>query len=279
MVKTSRKFGSMLLWAMAFSVLCFSGCGRRDAASITEQAATAATTEPAIPATVETAPTEPEATVQEKPELTGEYDRDKVALALRPTGRGGGWYYYIPANQEAWVEAWNSAIAKADPDRIDNKRSGRGIWVSYQDEMLELLADGSILDWGNGQIAAGDCAGLYTLALDTYRELGMKDPVRPNQISGICSATLELDGTHTITDPEKLGKIEAWLSGSEEYYGGSSCPLTALLTLKLESGEEMTISMATDSCSIWLTEGVFYQYPSPDNLAFYSLFGVEDFFA
>lgn len=192
------------------------------------------------------------------------------------TTSGDEFYYYVPDDQEEWMDAYEMAQSKADPDRgWEEGYSGSGIWICYQDNWWEALADGDILTRNNGRIDAADCTGIYRLAKDAATRLGLKQPVRPDHIHNIRSATLDFNGSYTISDPEKLAQLELWLSNSTELYGGANCWFTALLTLEMESGETVTISMATDSCATWFSEGVFYQYDLPGNEAFYALFDVD----
>lgn len=46
--------------------------------------------------------------------------------------------------------------------------------------------------------------------------------------------------------------------------------------MTLDNGEVLTLSMATDSCCSWLSEGIFYDYGSFDNAKFYELFTGEN---
>ena len=72
---------------------------------------------------------------------------------------------------------------------------------------------------------------------------------------------LQIKGTYTIIDKTILVKeIEHWFSQSTEIRGGAACPFTASLTMELENGEVITIFLATDSCSVWLSDGVYYEY-------------------
>lgn len=92
-------------------------------------------------------------------------------------------------------------------------------------------------------------------------------------ITGITSATLEWNGTHTVTDSDDLRKLEGWFSNSKEVSEGTGCPFTALLTLELMGNETKTISIATDNCSAWMSEGVCYQFRTADSAEFFALFG------
>ena len=92
-------------------------------------------------------------------------------------------------------------------------------------------------------------------------------PVRPEQITGVAKATLELprswDAPRTVTDPETLRKIEGILQRSEVLEGGAGCLFGGRLTLTLTNGETLILTVSQDNCATWLSEGVYYTY-SPE---------------
>lgn len=101
-------------------------------------------------------------------------------------------------------------------------------------------------------------------------------PVRPEDITSIISATLIYNGTYTITERTILQDLEACLSGSSEISGGADCPFTASLILQLDNGEVLTIFLATDSCSSWLSGGVYYNYSEYEGIEeIYSIFSLD----
>lgn len=205
-------------------------------------------------------------------------DRDNTQLSLRfqPTQEvtaGEDVRYYAPSNQAEWIRVFEDALSKADfTGHWEPADSSTGIWICYQDHWWNLLTSGEILTIGSGRISSADASQIYKMCMDVANDLNMREPVRPSQIKNIKSATLNWDGIYTVTDPQKLQTLEAWLSNSTELYGGANCWYTALLTLTLENGNVLTISMATDSCCTWLSEGVFYEYGTFDNAEFFALF-------
>lgn len=219
-------------------------------------------------------PTQGEADIS--PELSSQRDPEKICLHLRPTGvvtQGEDCRYYTPQNQDVWRSAWESAAKNRVPESYwqEEDRSS-GVWLRYRDAWWRLLENGDILTLSHERIAAEHCRELTALVEEAMDQLGMAPPVRPEQIQSIRKATLEWDGSHTITDPEKLSSLETLLSGSQELAAGASCWFTALLTLELENGEQLKLSMATDSCGTWLSQGVFYEYSQAGNEEFYTLF-------
>lgn len=241
------------------------------------------TTEPTQSTSTTTPQTEPSTTptvTESAPkshfELTTDRDKTKLCLRFQPTQEvtaGEDVRYYAPSNQSEWISVFEVTLTKADSKgHWEPADSSKGIWICYQDHWWELLASGDILTIGSGRIAANDALQIYKMCMNTAKDLHMGEPVRPGQIKNIKSATLDWDGIYTITDSEKLQTLEAWLSTSTEIHGGANCWFTALLTLTLENGDVLTLSMATDTCCTWLSEGVFYDYAAFDNAEFFNLF-------
>ena len=54
----------------------------------------------------------------------------------------------------------------------------------------------------------------------------------------------------------------------------SECPFAALLTLELEKGDSVKMVFATDSCRVYMVDGVCFEYGCKDNAEFFGLFGV-----
>ena len=267
------------LYAMLFVLLlsaAISGCNSKTEDTIPSETIeyttqqTEVTTVPSIAETVSDS---------EIYELSTEYDQTKLSLRFQPTKdttSGEDARYFTPIQQDKWISAFETALDKADTDaHWESGDSSMGIWIRYQDHWWELLTSGEILTLGSGRISATDAATLYEMSMEAATALNMEEPVRPGQIHNIKSATLDWNGTHTITDPQKLQTLEGWLSNSKELHGGANCWFTALLSLTLDNGDVLTLSMATDSCCSWLSEGVFYDYGSFDNAKFFGLFTGE----
>ena len=106
----------------------------------------------------------------------------------------------------------------------------------------------------------------------------------PADIKDIVSAKLDVQGlltdnqfyTQTITDEEILEMLEDWFSNAEYIYGGADCGnQNACLELTLANGEIVRLSMATDSCSNFGINGLYYDYRPKsdwDNKDFFALF-------
>ena len=256
-----RKLVSVLLCAAMF--LYAAGCGLKDAE----------TTEPVFTAVSET-----EDPVREDL-WTDDREFDKICIQFQPTEDttlANVNLYYIPADQETWLREFTAAVGKADMDKYWGQGdSSYGIFIYYQDEMWELLSNGELQAAEFGRVSAEDAAVLYNMCAFAAEKCGMDAPVRPADIQNLASAVLEYQGTYTITDAGKLDALERWLSGSTAMRGGTKCPLEAMLTLTLESGAVLKLRLATDTCCVWMSEGVYYQYGTSDNREFYSFFTGE----
>ena len=241
--------------------------------------------------TAETEPFETETPDDAPPEglhdqFVKELDDNKVCIAVQPTGlvsEGGGYLYIIPEDQVTLQEYYTAANASAHTyTKWDSSNKRAGWWIVYQGQWWQVTESGAMfgtdpVNWDGITIDADDAKKLYEFCDAAVKEAGIAEPVRPVDITEIKSATLYWNGTHTVTDEYALNKIEKWIANSREE-GSVSCWFTAQLTLELENGETKTISMATDSCATWMSEGVAYGFGEiteegiNGNEEFYSLF-------
>lgn len=213
-------------------------------------------------------------------------DQNKICIAVQPTGlvsEGGAYLYIIPEDQETLSEYFTAASATAHTyTKWDNSNKRAGWWIVYQDQWWQVTESGAMFGtdqetWEGICIDAGDANLLYEFCDAAVKEVGIREPVRPEEITEIKSATIYWNGEHKVTDEYALNKIEKWLVNSREE-GSVSCWFTARLVLELENGETKTISMATDSCATWMSEGVAYGFGEitedgiKGNEEFYSLF-------
>lgn len=196
----------------------------------------------------------------------------KVTVGFLSTQRG--WQYAAIEDQEAAVAAFEKAISSIYSDEwwIKGDRT-LGIQVEYEGEIWQFVESGELV-YPLGRVKAEDAAELYDLCVEAAREAGWKDAVKPEQLTGIVSATLRRKGNeYHLTDPDGLNKLESMFSGSQYELGGTGCPFNALLELELATGEPLTIALATDSCGAWMSEGYFYSYGN-DSQPLFDLFGV-----
>ena len=231
-------------------------------------------TEPITPPT--TIPTYP----TEKPpvgELLNDSPSGYVCVGLRPTERSAEdrYFYAVLPDQDAAI----AAIEKAEALRIDGKATNgealTGLMVEYQNGLWCFTESGAMCNpWE--RVEPEDAAEIYALCMDTAKPLGFRDAIAPGDLRNITSATMKFDDQPvTITDAAALSKLEGWLTNSKAMGpGGAACWFTAFLTLEMEGGETVTIAIATDSCSTWMTEGVAYDY-HVENEELFGLFSMK----
>ena len=196
-------------------------------------------------------------------------EKDKVCLAVMPDGislAGGDYRYLIPEDQEYWLAEYKKMVSIASEGGWKEGELSNGIWIVYQDEWTYITNQGFIVDFSK-RVSISEASEFYELCMEEARKNGTGTPIRPEEIKNISSATLNYNGTYTITDKTILVKeIEHYFSQSTEIRGGAACPFTASLTIELENGAVMTIFLATDSCSVWLSDGVYYEYSGYENI-------------
>ena len=228
----------------------------------------------------------PEETIGLPEVLHCEPEYDKICIAVQPTGlvsEGGAFLYIIPENQEVLLDYYTAAEASAhEYTRWDSSNLRSGWWIVYQDQWWQVTESGAMFGtdpetWEGICIAADDAKELYEFCDGEVKQAGIAEPVRPEELTSIKSATLYWNGVHTVTDEYALNKLEKWFTNARES-SSTSCWFTAQLVLELENGKTKTITMATDSCAYYMTEGVAYGYGEltldgiNGNEEFYSLF-------
>ena len=215
----------------------------------------------------------PETTVPEIPTLLERPVSGKVCVGFLPT-ETGNWRYGVIEDQEAALAAYEKATGAIYSDEwwIKGDRT-MGLMVVYGD-IWDFVESGELV-YALGRVKAEDAADLLALCTETAAELGWKEPVTPEQLTGIVSATLRQGDTEfLLTDGESLQALEAMLTGGQYSLGGTSCPFTALLDVETQDGEVLTIALATDSCGVWMSEGYYYEY-AHDSQPLFSLFGAK----
>ena len=209
------------------------------------------------------------AATSEREVLRSEQERDKVCIAVLPTGisfSGGDFRYIVPDNQQLWISAYQRAVENAsDGYEWDGSR---GYYICYGDAWWEVTESGALL--GVGSVSPENATELVALCQAAVADAGIIPLVKPEDITTIRTATLDWNGIHRVSNQADLRKIENWLTNSTKERG-AGCWFTGMLTLEMENGEVRTIAMATDSCGTWMSEGVCYRYAS-GNEEFYSIF-------
>ena len=209
------------------------------------------------------------AATAEREVLRDEQERDKVCIAVLPTGisfSGDDFRYIVPENQQLWISAYQRAVDHASDGYAWD--GSRGYYICYGDEWWEVTESGAML--GVGSVSPENAAELVALCQAAVADAGIIPPVKPEDITTIRTATLDWNGIHRVSNQADLRKIENWLTNSTKERG-AGCWFTGMLTLEMENGEVRTIAVATDSCGTWMSEGVCYRYAS-GNEEFYSIF-------
>ncbi len=191
-----------------------------------------------------------------------EPEKNKVCLAVMPDGiskAGGDYRYIIPEDQIKWTDYYKQARSLTiDGAWKDGERSV-GIWVVFNDEWTCITEQGMIFDFEK-RAEKEQIEAFYNLCMEEAIKYGTGTPLRSENVREIRSATLEYNGTYTVTDDTILTTIEKQLVSSPELRGGAACPFTASLTLEFINDRTETIYIATDSCTVWLTDGVYHEY-------------------
>ena len=231
------------------------------------------------------------------PEMLHEQpDPDKVCIAVQPTGlvsEGGAYLYIIPEDQATLLEYYTAANASAHTyTKWDSSNKRAGWWIVYQDMRWQVTESGAMFGtdpetWEGITIDAGNAKDLYEFCDVEVKAAGIGEPVRPEDIDGIISATLYWNGGLTVTDPNLLKRaitvtdpfilerIETLFSNSREY-GSVQCWMDARLELALENGETLVLAIANDDCTSWMSEGCCYSYGEVTNVG---IEGNEEFYS
>lgn len=197
-----------------------------------------------------------------KKEFSTEPEENKVCLAVMPDGiskAGGDYRYIIPEDQVKWTDQYKQARSLATNGGWKDGERSTGVWIVFNDEWTCITEQGMIFDFDK-RVEKRQIEEFYHLCMREAWDYGTGDPINPEYFPEIISATLTYDGIYTITDKNILSDLRKIIFTSKEIRGGAACPFTAALTLELEGERSETIYLATDSCAVWLSEGVYYEY-------------------
>lgn len=204
-------------------------------------------------------------------------DEEKVCIKVEPSVlRANLFYYYIPTGelQEQLTKLVQQNL-KGEPSEarwFGKKESGWQIY--YQELILTAFEDGyfyvdSVNEEGSYTEYLIQNHELYQTVQNTLEETVGYQSFDPANIKEIVSAKLEVCSlftnweTHsqTITDPETLRVFAELFSNAEYLFGGADCGnQCSCLELTLTSGEVIKLSVATDSCTNFGINGVYYDY-------------------
>jgi hypothetical protein len=200
-------------------------------------------------------------------------------------------FYYVPDDDVfREIDTLMSAIEiqELSPFWWEGTQPLRGCYLVHDGTLWEIWSDGYIVSrmTQNGGYAKAPELNEKLLTL-TRDVLGITQ-FKPDTIRGIVSAKLDVkfsgddrEYTQTLTDSSALADIEEILSGAVQKDVGA-CPFhEAFLTLKLASGEDVLLAMASDSCRQYMVNGLGFDYKSAaqhekedsgSNMVFYKYF-------
>jgi len=191
-------------------------------------------------------------------------DENKVCLAVMPDGistAGGDYRYIIPEDQTKWMDGYKQMRSQANGDgKWKSDERSMGVWIVFGEEWTCITDQGFIYDFEK-RIEKSDAEDFYNLCMEEAYKNGI-EPIRPEDIGDLASVSIEAEGygTITITDDYILDEIQKTFNLSTELRGGAACPFTTSLILKSEDGKKMhTVYLASDTCSVWLSDGVYYE--------------------
>lgn len=217
---------------------------------------------------------------------------DRVCIRVEPSDyRERLTYYYIPeGDDQEWLL---DRVRSLEPERLPAEggwhgHKEKGWALVYNDMCLAALEGGYLYgtdmdEEGMFEILIEDPKLCDYIQIMLQQEMGYV-PFDPANIKDLVSARLEAATMYTdwvfysqtITDPERLKKLEEWFRKGEYMYGGAACGNErACLELTLAGGETLKLSMASDSCANFGINGVYYDYRPEagwSNLEFYHLF-------
>lgn len=227
------------------------------------------------------APT-PTAQPEKNPLCTAAAD-NKVCLKIAPAIVSSQIFYYdiLPEDLQPTLSAWlDTACAGAQPyarkwEELDLKELG---WQIIQGQIrLTAMEDGYFYttytdETGNIMECCFQDITMSEQLAGLLRETYHYTAIDPSELRGITAAALEIDAGcvgatagalygQTITDPEILALFESWFCGAKYLYGGADCASNlACLSLTLDSGKTVRLSLATDDCPVFGLNGVYYDY-------------------
>ncbi len=98
----------------------------------------------------------------------------------------------------------------------------------------------------------------------------------PQDINNITHAELMINGTvYPILVRSNLGKIEQMLSNAKIIKGATDCPIKGVLVLTNQDGEKGMVTLATDSCAVFVSNSTYYDYSDGDNSEMLGYFGID----
>ena len=208
---------------------------------------------------------------------------DKVCIVVQPSVlRKYSFYYYIPEDEDQkWLQNYmNTLTPEGEP--YTGKWVGmkeKGWQVAYQDKSF-MVFEGGYLEYSYID-ETGEMMEYFVEApkLCDYIQIMLQEKLNynsfnPANIENIVSAKLDVQSmstnkkfySQTITEEDTLKLFEDWFCNAEYILGGADCGnQDACLELTLADGEVVRLSVATDSCSNFGINGLYYDYRPTSN--------------
>ena len=227
-------------------------------------------------------------TVLEADKITQKYtnvydkpEKDKVCILIQPSElREQLSYYYIPEDevQKELRRLLNNmkALSEVDPKKPNLKLGFSCGWsLEYDDKWYQVFESGYIIEHVNFYEQNQELIDKVNSLLLQELNYGMIDI---ETITDVTSATLSVKDfrtdyqlcEQTITDKNKLKNLEQWFRNAKRVsgvYDLYDCGNNgAELLLKTSSGKEIKMSLATDDCTIFVINGIYYNYRPADKI-------------
>lgn len=98
----------------------------------------------------------------------------------------------------------------------------------------------------------------------------------PQDIKNITHAELMINGAvYPILVRSNLEKIEQMLTNAKIIKGATDCPIKGILVLTNQDGEKGMVTLATDSCAVFVSNSTYYDYSDGDNSEMLGYFGID----
>lgn len=190
-------------------------------------------------------------------------------------------YYYVPDDSvQAELQQMMAGLDETKGISEENsQKSARmvGYSLCYEGNTWDVYEDGSLYYYHSDDDtlevteALEKNMALCDRTAEILKEKLGYEPVDPDRIRDITSATMVYtkrrggkegaQQSQTVTDPAVLQQIEKLIRQARYLHGGSGCPFyEAVLTVTLPSGEEVRMALASDSCAVFLINGMYYDY-------------------
>ncbi len=200
----------------------------------------------------------PEGLIQE------EYPMDKLFLPLESYDRSPRISYYVPLDQEAWLEEFQKVHAASQKGGWSAGEFYAGLQVVYDGSYYMLSDQGGFILHKDGDVRTADpadSANLREMMLRAANDFygGRRFSQEALAEETLVKATLS-DGNKTITDPEALKKLQTILTEAQPQRGATACDFSLRLTLETEEGVCTNVYIAIDACGLYTADGLYFQY-------------------